>query len=60
MPITVKNIIIGIICIVVANLLLVALRQFADLPWGDGLKSAIATGIGVVAWFIIAGRMRTA
>jgi hypothetical protein len=58
MPVTVPNILIGVACIVVANLLLVALRTMIDLPWSDGTESAVATGVGVVAWFFIAARIK--
>jgi hypothetical protein len=58
MKLTVGNILLGVACIVVANLLLVALRMVVDIPLSDGLESAIATGIGVVAWFYIAARMK--
>ena len=57
MPITARNIIIGVVCIVVANLLLVALRQIVNIPLADALESAIATGVGVLAWFLIVNRM---
>ena len=53
MQFTLTNIIIGIACIVVANLLLVLLRTVVGMPWGDGLESMLATGVGVLAWFFI-------
>jgi hypothetical protein len=58
MPITVKSIVILVVCIVVANLLLAALRTAVDIPFADGLESAVATGVGVVAWFFIGSRMK--
>ncbi len=58
MPITVRNIAIGAACIIVANLLSVALRQVVTLPVPNGIVSAIATGIGVFVWFVIVGRMK--
>jgi hypothetical protein len=60
MQITLTNIIIGIACIVVANLLLVSLRMVVDMPWGDGLESTLATGVGVLAWFFIVARLKKA
>ena len=60
MQFTVTNILIGVVCIVVANLLLVALRTAIDMPWGDGLESALATGVGVLAWFFVVARLKKA
>ena len=58
MNLSLMSIVVLVVCIVVANLLLVALRTVTDLPWSDGVESAIAVGVGVLAWFIIAPRLR--
>mgnify|MGYP006883745521 CR=1 FL=1 len=58
MKLTVANVLIGVVCIVVANLLLVALRTQVALPLGPGLQSAIAVGVGVLVWFFIVARMK--
>jgi hypothetical protein len=58
MPITVKSVVILVVCIVAANLLLAALRMAVDIPFSDGLESAIATGVGVLAWFFVSSRMK--
>jgi len=58
MNLSVMSIVVLVVCIVVANLLLVALRTVADLPWSDGLESAIATGIGALAWLLISPRLK--
>jgi hypothetical protein len=58
MEFSLRNIIILVVCIVVANLLLVLLRSLVDLPFADGLESAVATGIGALAWFFIVPRLR--
>ena len=58
MPLTVRNIAIGVACIIVANLLSVALRQIVNVPLSGTVISAIATGVGVLAWFVIVGRMK--
>ena len=58
MKITVTNILIGIVCIVVANLLLVFLRTQVSLPLSPGIQSAIACGVGVLVWFLIVARMK--
>lgn len=56
MKITVKNILIGVVCIVVANLLLAALRNSVDLPLADWLEGAIATAVAIVIWFGVVAR----
>jgi hypothetical protein len=58
MEFTLRNIILLVVCIVAANLLLVLLRQVMDVPFSDGLESAIACGVGVVAWFLIVPRLK--
>lgn len=58
MEFTLRNIVILAVCIVAANLLLVMLRSVVDLPFADGLESAVACGVGVLAWFFIVPRLR--
>lgn len=57
MKITVFSVIVLVICIVVAELLLVALRMVTDLPWSDSLESALAAGVGALAWVLIMPRL---
>ena len=57
MKITLPNILIGIVCIVVANLLLVLLRTAVTLPFSEGIQSAIASGIGAFIWIVLVNRM---
>ena len=58
MNITVVSVIVLAACIVVAELLLEGLRRVVDLPWSDGIESAIAAGVGALAWAIITPRLR--
>lgn len=60
MNLSVVSIIVLIGCIVAANLLLVALRQVVDLPWDDGIESAVAAGIGALVWGIVSPKFRRA
>lgn len=53
-----KSILLGIVCIVVANLLVVALREFVGLPGSTSLQSGLATVVGVLAWFFIGARIK--
>ena len=53
MKITVVSVIVLAVCIVVAELLLEGLRQLVELPWDDGIESAIAAGVGALAWVLI-------
>jgi hypothetical protein len=54
---TVRGIVIGVICIVAANILLELLRRMIDLPFSDSLESMLATGVGVLVWFGIVARL---
>jgi hypothetical protein len=56
MKITVKNILIGVVCIVIANLLLAWLRSSGDLPLADWMESGIATAVAVLVWFALVAR----
>ena len=56
MKVTVKNILIGVVCIVIAQLLLVWLRSSADLPLADWLESGMATVVAVIVWFALVAR----
>ena len=58
MNLSVMSIVVLVVCIVVANLLLVALRTVTDLPWSDGVESAVATGVGALAWLLNSPRLK--
>ena len=58
MSLTVKSILVLVVCIVAANLLLVLLRTIVELPFSDGLESAVATGVGALAWILISPRLK--
>jgi hypothetical protein len=55
---TVRSIVIGVGCIVVANLLLELLRRLVELPYSDSVESMLATGLGVIVWFAIVMRAK--
>ena len=57
MNLSVKSIVVLVVCIVAANLLLVLLRTIVDLPFSAGLQSAIAVGVGALAWVLISPRL---
>jgi hypothetical protein len=57
MKITVVSVIVLAVFIVVAELLLVGLRQVAALPGSEGVQSAIAAGVGALVWGIIMPRI---
>ena len=50
---TLRSILIGVACIVGANILLEGLRHLVELPFSDSLESMAATGIGVLVWVLI-------
>lgn len=60
MNLSVVSIIVLAVCIVVAELLLEGLRRLVELPWDDGIESAIAAGVGALAWAIIVPKFRRA
>ena len=60
MKITVVTVIVLAVCIVISQLLLEGLRRLVELPWDDGIESAIAAGIGALAWAIISPKLRRA
>lgn len=60
MNLSVVSIIVLAVCIVVAELLLEGLRRLVELPWDDGIESAIAAGVGALAWAIISPKLRRA
>jgi hypothetical protein len=57
MKITVTSVVILAVCIVAAMLLLEGLRQVVNLPWPDGLESAIAGGVGALIWVLVMPRI---
>ena len=60
MNLSVMSIVVLVVCIVAANLILVGLRQVVDMPWDDGIKSAVAAGVGALAWGLITPMLRKA
>ena len=52
-----KSMAIGVVCIIVAQLLLVALQSAVALPFSTYVQQSIATAIGVVAWFYVGAKM---
>jgi hypothetical protein len=52
-----KSLAIGVVCIVVAQLLLVALRSAVALPFSTYVQQSIATALGVLAWFYVGAKM---
>jgi hypothetical protein len=52
-----KNILLGVVCIVVANLLLALIEMSIVLPGPHWIWSSIATGAAVLVWFAIAPRL---
>ncbi len=57
MAFTLKNVLIGAACIIVASLLLELLRSFVEIPGPTWLGQAIATAIAIFVWFAIVGQM---
>lgn len=52
-----KSIAIGVVCIVIAQLLLVALQSVTTLPFSTYIQQSIATAIGVIAWFYVGTKL---
>jgi len=46
-----------VVCIVVAQLLLVALQSAVALPFSTYVQQSIATALGVLAWFYVGAKM---
>jgi hypothetical protein len=58
MAFTAKNIITGVVCIVVVSLLFAALQTYAyDPPLPVWLEQAIISLIAILVWFFIAARL---
>jgi hypothetical protein len=55
---TFRSIVIGVVCIVTANLLLELLGRMVELPSSDSLESMLATGAVVIVWFAIVMRVK--
>lgn len=53
-----RNVVIGIVCVVAANLLLALIEIGGPLPGPHWIWSSIATGVAVAVWFFIAARLR--
>lgn len=56
---TLKSIAVGVVCIVLAQLLLVLLEQFVTLPFTAFTLQSVATALGVLAWFFVGGKLGT-
>lgn len=54
-----KSIAVGVVCIVVAQLLLFLLQQMVTLPFTAFTLQSIATAVGVLAWFFVGGKLGT-
>lgn len=54
-----KSIAVGLVCIIVAQLILVGLQQAFALPFSETIQRSIATAVGVLAWFYVGGKMGT-
>lgn len=54
-----KSIAVGVVCIVVAQLLLLLLQQFVTLPFTAFTLQSTATAFGVLAWFFVGGKLGT-
>jgi hypothetical protein len=52
-----KSIVIGVVCLVVAHLLLALLQSVTALPFSTMVQQSIATVLGVLAWFYVGGKM---
>jgi hypothetical protein len=52
-----KNILLGVACIVVANLLLAVIEMAVVLPGPHWIWSSVATAVAILVWFAIAPRL---
>lgn len=52
-----KSIAIGIVCIVAAQLILLALQSVTTLPFSTSIQQSIATALGVLGWFFVGTKM---
>lgn len=52
-----RSIVIGVVCLVVAHLLLALLQSATALPFSTMVQQSIATVLGVLAWFYVGGKM---
>lgn len=53
-----KSIAIGVVCLVVAHLLLVLLQSVVALPFSVFVQQTVATALGVLAWFYVGTKMK--
>lgn len=53
-----KSLAIGVACLVVAHLLLVALQSVATLPFSMFVQQSLATMVGVLAWFYVGSKLK--
>jgi hypothetical protein len=54
-----KSIAVGVVCIVLAQLLLFLVQQVVTLPFAMFTQQSIATALGVLAWFFVGGKLGT-
>lgn len=54
-----KSIAVGVVCIIVAQLLLVLLQSVMSLPSTPDIQRMVATALGVLAWFYVGGKLGT-
>lgn len=52
-----KSIAIGVVCIIVAQLLLVLLQNVVALPFSTTIQQSIATAVGVLGWFYVGTKL---
>lgn len=52
-----QNILLGVVCIVVANLLLALIEMGVVLPGPHWIWSSIATAVAIAVWFTLAPRL---
>ena len=58
MPFTLKNILLGVVCIVVVSLLFAGFQSFIyDPPIPTWLEQAVVTAIAVLVWFWLSPRV---
>jgi hypothetical protein len=58
MNLSVLGIVVLVVCIVAAELLLEGLRRLVDLPWSDGVESAVAAGVGALVWALVTPKLK--
>lgn len=54
-----RSILVGVMCLVLAHLALAGLQTAFDLPGTIFIQQSIATACGVIAWFFVGGKLGT-